>query len=163
MRKMILRLVAGCSLCLSFLVLSGCGGSTGVTVSGKVSLDGAAVPSGRISFMPVDTKSGQAVGGEIINGAYTVTGVSAGKQRVNVTLITKVSAAEGMANAQKYKEYSYTRGKKGEKPPAPELANATGNNEIHEITAGGSHVLNLDMHKGEAPVPSAAGRGTRAK
>lgn len=145
---------------LVLLVLSGCGGQNGVTVSGNVTLDGVPITTGRISFMPVDTKTGQAVGGEVANGAYTVRGVSAGKQRVNVTVDVK---GRTMANAQKYKAYEHSGGKQGEKPPIPELANALGNDQIQEIAAGSSQVLNLSLHKVDGPEPTLIDRSNRRR
>lgn len=58
----------------------GCGGGKG-TVTGKVTVDGKPLPSGRISFVP---SKGQGVGGEIKDGQYTVEKVPVGSVKVTV-------------------------------------------------------------------------------
>jgi hypothetical protein len=149
---------------LVFLLLCGCGGQSGATVSGRVTLDGSPVSAGTISFMPVDSKTGQAVGGQIVSGSYLVNGVSAGKQHVNISINPKaenISMAEHAAKAKKYKEFEHSRGRKGEKPPVSELAQVIGNDQIHEIAAGSSQVLNLELHKVAAPEPTSSDRRKR--
>jgi len=68
----------------------GCGKGDGVTraaVEGKVTLDGAPVEAGAISFIPTGGTKGPAVGGEIQNGQYSIPaseGPVVGRQRVEI-------------------------------------------------------------------------------
>lgn len=57
----------------------GCGGKGQVT--GQVTLDGNPLPAGRIAFIP---SKGAAVGGDIKDGQYSVSGVPAGEVKVTV-------------------------------------------------------------------------------
>jgi hypothetical protein len=66
-----MRRLAGITLALACLVLSGgCGGST-ATVEGAVTYDGKPVPAGAISFLAADGKGGSG-GASVIDGAYRV-------------------------------------------------------------------------------------------
>lgn len=65
-------------ICLS-LVVSGCDGSRGprrVSVSGAVSIDGQALESGTIRFLPTGNNTGPAVSGLIHSGEYHLNGES---------------------------------------------------------------------------------------
>ena len=72
-------------LCLFFLAafLCGCGGPSysSLTVSGRVTIDGAAVPKGYVQFGPVGDTSGPAVAAEIHDGDYRCEKVPQGKVR----------------------------------------------------------------------------------
>jgi hypothetical protein len=60
----------------------GCADPKNATLTGNVTLDGAAVPQGSISFFPVDGK-GSTAGGEIVDGKYSVQ-VPFGTSRVEI-------------------------------------------------------------------------------
>lgn len=80
-----------CAGILLILLVAGCGGSTGPTkykVSGKVTLDGAPLETGRITFKAADGK-GVTYSEEIKAGAYS-TEVTAGKKKVEITSLRKV-------------------------------------------------------------------------
>ncbi len=66
------RLALGAVLlgsCLGWMVI-GCGGSPRAAVLGKVTIDGAPLPEGSITFIPVDRHSGQTAGAKIVQGEY---------------------------------------------------------------------------------------------
>ena len=80
-------------MCLATLLcaVSGCGsepaytGPIRIPLTGKVTIDGAPVGGGTISFIP--TAKGNPAGGEISNGTYTVSeekGANAGPHRVEI-------------------------------------------------------------------------------
>jgi hypothetical protein len=79
----LLNLVATSCLAALLLALAGCGGTRypSATVSGRVTIDGAAVPEGFITFAPAAGASGPAVGAEIRNGDYRCERVPQGKAR----------------------------------------------------------------------------------
>ena len=70
----------------------GCGktGPERSTVSGTVSYGGEPVEQGVIVFTPVDAKSGQAVGGNIVNGKYEIAG---GKGPFPGSYLVKIEAS----------------------------------------------------------------------
>jgi len=68
MQNVLIRLLVGIVVCI-MLTLPGCSGDDMLKISGKVTVDGTAVETGAITFVPVDGKT--AVGGAVIkNGAY---------------------------------------------------------------------------------------------
>jgi len=76
-----------CAAVLAVLAAPGCGGGT-VSVSGTVTLDGQALESGQILFVPVDTSKGQSAGATIQNGKFDVQGAAPplpGSYRVEIT------------------------------------------------------------------------------
>lgn len=139
MRSSYLRFLS-LSLCLSLGIgLVGCEGTTGTTVTGKVTYDGAPVESGAISFMPVDGK-GAAAGATIVNGTYTVEGVPPGKKIVEV-----VSAAPDpgpMSSEENYKRSQQAP----QKTPLTIPPNAAGNGAQHQIGEG-EQVLDVALGK----------------
>lgn len=129
-RTLLVALAAGC------LALGGCGGTPGATISGDVTYDGQPVKKGRISFTPKSGK-GQPVGAEILDGKYSVQGVSAGTQIVHVSAAdenAKPLSTEDMMNAAKDPE------KRKKLPPGGVFlnetipANAGGNDSEVEVT-----------------------------
>lgn len=84
------RSVLWCCVAVS-LVAVGCGSETGgrVTVAGKVTLNGAPLETGTISFLPVDGK-GATAGATIIKGAYE-TDIAPGTKKVCITAEKVVS------------------------------------------------------------------------
>jgi len=87
-------------LCLILLVLAatfaGCGGDGLATVSGKVTLDGAPLENGEITFEAEDGTTATA-GVAILAGAYSVK-VPAGKKIVKITGTKVVSERPAYAN-----------------------------------------------------------------
>lgn len=76
------------ALLLSVACLTGCGGDSSMaTIEGKVTLDGAPLDNGAISFVPADGETASA-GVRIENGAYKAT-VPIGAKRIEITA-TKV-------------------------------------------------------------------------
>jgi hypothetical protein len=133
-----------CSLIsfLSFAVLSGCGGDSlgRHAISGTVSLNGAPVERGSISFMPMDqgvTSSGAA----FTDGSYSIPeqdGLPVGKYRVTINAPkpgTGKAAAEGAMPGDPL-------------PPAEELIPPEWNvksNETIEVKEGGPFEFNFDI------------------
>jgi hypothetical protein len=72
------------SLALAVLVLAGCG-ENGIKITGNATLDREPVESGSIAFIPDDGK-GPTVGGGVEAGKFTVTGLTPGKKRVQLTM-----------------------------------------------------------------------------
>ncbi len=125
-----------CALCQLLLVLaccSGCGdgGSGGARVDGTVTLDGANLESGGISFRP---ESGEArpAGGKITDGKYSVKGVATGKNRIHIDIPTgaKLPTREERAHPQAT-------------PPPPKIE---GNDQEMDV-APGSQEKNIELHK----------------
>ncbi len=116
---------------LAFIAV-GCAEST-PTVSGVVTYNGAAVPSGRISFMPVGGQ-GTPFGGPIENGKYSIEKAYAGKRLVAITAANEVkfNGREMITPAE---------GKPGEEL-IPE--NATGNMQEVEVKSG-SQTLDFNL------------------
>jgi hypothetical protein len=81
---------------------SGCGGGGdgGATVSGTVTLDGAGIEDGSISFIPDE---GAPAGGKIANGKYSVKGVTTGRNRVHIDVPGAKKTAQ-QAKAERGKE-----------------------------------------------------------
>lgn len=57
---------------------TGCGGSTGVGVSGTVSVNGSPLQSGKITFRPLNSAAGNGGSTEIVDGQYHFTDVPVG-------------------------------------------------------------------------------------
>jgi hypothetical protein len=76
---------------LAAVFLVGCGGTDGLSrcsVSGKVTLDGAPVEEGSITFVPTEGTSGPMAFGEIADGEYAISaderGPVVGKHKVQI-------------------------------------------------------------------------------
>ena len=59
-------------LLLGFLVLAGCSKENRGAVSGKVTLDGAPLEAGSITFVPIEGTSSPSAGATLEKGAYTI-------------------------------------------------------------------------------------------
>ena len=76
--------------CLLCLVCLGCGSSDGLNrraISGKVTVDGVAIPNGSVSFEPLST-GGVGSGAVISDGKYSISkadGLPPGKYLVRIT------------------------------------------------------------------------------
>jgi hypothetical protein len=126
-----------CQLLPALLAIwcSGCGGGdSGASVSGTVTLDGAGIEDGSISFFPESGEGGNA-GGKIVNGKYSVKGVSTGKNRVHIDVQgAKKSAREARAE----------RGKETHKESP--VAGAQGNDQSVDIQPG-SQTKDIQLQK----------------
>lgn len=91
-------------------------------VSGTVTWEGKALEQGSITFFPADHK-GAAQGAFVINGRYTLTGLTPGRKRVRIVgQPTPVRTGEGGVKLL---------------PPATAIPeNAIGNNDVIDIVAG---------------------------
>lgn len=70
-------------ICLSMLLLTGCGGDGLTPISGTVTLDGQPIQNGRIAFTPKGGSEGTMAGATIKDGKYEAR-VSLGKMGVAV-------------------------------------------------------------------------------
>jgi hypothetical protein len=97
--QLLLLLAAAAMLC------GGCGGPNYAlsTVTGRVTIDGAAVPKGCITFSPTEGSRGPAVGAPIQDGEYRCEKVPRGK--VCVTFIAQ--AAEPTKLYDKYRNMTH--------------------------------------------------------
>jgi hypothetical protein len=133
---------------LVLLAAAGCGDKHKSTVHGTVTYEGQKVQSGYVSFYPQDGK-GAPVGGEIEDGEYSVDDVPIGKNRVEVIPMEAKSPADGnpTRNREGANEERLNRMKKRQ-PAAPPAVpkNATGNNEVVDISPG---VTKLDIPLGK--------------
>jgi hypothetical protein len=129
-----------CQLLPALLAIwcSGCGGGGsggGATVNGTVTLDGAGIENGTISFQP-ESGEGAPAGGKIINGQYSVKGVTTGKNRIHVDVQgAKKSAreAKGERGKETVKEIS--------------LAGAQGNDQSVDVQPG-TQTKDVQLQKG---------------
>lgn len=61
------------SIALCLLIAShGCRRTDTVSVTGKIALDGAALPTGNLVLIPMDTRAGPSVGCAIVEGRYSI-------------------------------------------------------------------------------------------
>ncbi len=119
------RIARGC-LPLVLLVLCGCGHRA--VVSGRVTVNGKDIEKGFITFFPADGK-GNTNGGQIVRGAYTVTGLEPGKKRVLIT--SEPEAVVIPATGTERARVALLPGK------TPVGANVAGNNRVVEVAPGG--------------------------
>ena len=83
---------------LAMLFVGGCGGVDGarrVDVSGAVTVDGEALSTGVIRFLPTDGNTGPAVNGTIQQGAYRMSGENGPVSGVYRVLVTKTTVTSG--------------------------------------------------------------------
>ncbi len=80
-----------CLLAACVLLAGGCGGPNyaSSTVAGRITVDGAAVPKGYVTFSPVGSTPGPVVAAEIHDGEYHCEKVPQGK--VHVTFIAQAA------------------------------------------------------------------------
>jgi hypothetical protein len=86
-------------LCLAFLLAFVVGCSKPSEVTGTVTLNGAPLEKGQITFQPVG--QGRPEGGEVVNGKYVVKGLAAGKYIAGVISTSAVMGPENMDDAVK--------------------------------------------------------------
>jgi hypothetical protein len=124
----------------SLAFILGCGGSTGgSTVNGTVTMDGEPIEKGYISFYPENEQgTGISVGGQITKGKYSVSGITAGNNRVSIT-----AAGAGRKSAKEAKEARSAK----ETPVENPVATATGNNQVVEV-AEGTQTKDFQLTKG---------------
>ena len=148
LNPLVRRAIAGLAL-LALPILSGCGGGGGKhTISGTVTYEGNKIESGYVSFFP-ESGAGQTGGGEIIDGEYTASNVSLGKNKVTVTVTQIANEREGAPPSRAEANRQRLSGLKHSRKPAKTTsrrsvpANAGGNNEVYDIT---SSTTKLDIH-----------------
>jgi hypothetical protein len=83
------RALLGCLICWWLAASGGCGntGSSGVAVSGRVTVDAVPVENGTISFSPTDGASGPTAGASIENGVYSISGDQGPAKGMNLVAI----------------------------------------------------------------------------
>ena len=89
---MVRRLAGSLVLTGLFLAAAGCGGSTRGAVQGRVTVNGAPLEEGEISFVPLDPRLGPTAGAPVRDGAYRIDaarGPVAGDYRVRVHAFRK--------------------------------------------------------------------------
>jgi hypothetical protein len=119
-------------LLLAFL---GCSDHDTAQMSGTVTVDGAALESGFISFYPVEDEAGPSAGTAIKNGKYSIKGIAPGKKRVFIAAQSDI--APPSAEQPKGREAQVIGRRSKERVPSlPSLENAVGNNEIVELVRG---------------------------
>ena len=123
----------------------GCGPSF-PTATGKVTYENELIAKGNITFSPAS--GGPIVGAEIVNGTYSVTGLTVGKARVSVIAVKDVPFARSSEDMAKMAETQKLKGNdSGLIDPADVIpANARGNNQEFEIKAG-NQVLDFSLSK----------------
>ena len=92
MHRVTLTVLLVCSV-----MLSGCGGGEEgpetVTVTGKVTIDGAPVPDGEVIFRPADGGAGRTDAATIKGGEYTMES-TLGSKRVEIRAMRNVEGAD---------------------------------------------------------------------
>jgi hypothetical protein len=79
-------------VCGLVVAAGGCGGSNRGAVKGKVTVNGAALKEGQISFVPLDARLGPTAGAPIADGAYQIDaarGPMAGEYQVQINAFRK--------------------------------------------------------------------------
>lgn len=74
--------VLACVGVLTLVLATGC--SEGQKVSGTVTVDGNPLPKGHIGFAPAEG-AGEGFGADVVDGKYTISGMTPGKKRITVT------------------------------------------------------------------------------
>ncbi len=120
---------------------TGCGGGKGVSVSGTVTYNGQPVEKGYINLFPEDGKS-PATGGEISGGRFTVSNVTAGKNKVVVSSQPAGAAPDSMGDAKKLNTTAAT---------GLVQANDEGNSQVHDVQSGNELKLELRTYSSSAP------------
>ncbi|MFN5272264.1 MAG: hypothetical protein ACK5E3_03625 [Planctomycetota bacterium] len=134
--------LALCSVCS----LVGCGSST-ASIQGSVSYDGAPIQKGMITFTPADGK-GSVVGCNIQNGKYAASGVTPGKNFVNVAAVKEVTFSRSSEEMEKMAASGKGKGPiEGLIDPADIVPpNAKGNGAEHMVNEG-SNTIDLQLTK----------------
>ncbi|MBN9519031.1 hypothetical protein J0H58_11025 [bacterium] len=120
---------------------AGCGGGKGVTVSGTVTYNGQPVEKGYVNLFPEDGKS-PATGGEVSGGRFTVSNVTAGKNKVVVSSQPSGAAPDSMGDTKKPSTVATT---------GLVQANDEGNSQVHDIQSGTELKLELRTYSSSAP------------
>ena len=130
---------------LGIATLSGCGPAA-PTATGKVTYENEIIAKGNITFSP--SSGGPIVGADIVNGNYSVSGLTVGKSRVTIIAVKDVPFARSSEDMAKIAETQKLKGNdNGLIDPADIIPeNAKGNNEDFEIKAG-TQVLDFNLSK----------------
>jgi hypothetical protein len=127
-----MRTVLALTLLLSLVCFVGC--NDGISVSGTVKAGGSPLPKGHIGFAPAEG-GGETFGTEVVNGEYSITGMTAGKKKVTI-----VSTSDSPAFASR--EEASAAGSQGTKPLIP--LDHPKNGQIVDVTSG-STTLDFDF------------------
>jgi hypothetical protein len=135
---------------------TGCGSKS--AVSGRVTVGGQPVESGFVTFFPADDK-GQSVGGEIVQGEYSIDIITPGKKRVLVHITDPTAPAS--ANVTKTREEANTErlSKSKRKQSGSQKTTSTkliGNDKIVEVGSG-SQRIDIPLEKSESTNEKATG------
>jgi hypothetical protein len=86
-----------CASSIALAGLAGCGRSPTLPMSGKITLEGVALPTGTIALTPIDKTAGPSVGSEIVDGCYSIQAdrgpLRGGNYRVEIRSIDPKSAS----------------------------------------------------------------------
>jgi len=130
---------------LGFVWISGCGGEQGppvVKISGTVTLDETAVPSGQIVFRDVEGKD-RDYAAPIQSGNYSLT-TTPGRKKVVISWLKEEVAGKGVVGGIPGDPVSAANPALVMKEMIPETYNADSQLVI-EITAGGSKVFPFEL------------------
>jgi len=127
---------------LAVSVLVGCKQSSKTSINGNVTYEGAPIARGQITFAPADGH-GKVCGQAIAAGKYGIENVPPGSKIVQIIGVKQVH----FAKTHKEMADAANRDTDDEPERADEVpANAQGNNQTIEITAGVQE-LNFDLKK----------------
>lgn len=126
-----MRAVLAFTLLFGVTCLVGC--NDGVSVSGTVKVGGSPLSKGHIGFAPAEG-GGETFGTEVVNGQYSISGMTAGKKKVTI-----VSTSDAPAFASR--EEASAAGGQGSKPLIP--LDHPKNGQIVDVTSG-STTLDFD-------------------
>jgi hypothetical protein len=127
-------------------LVSGCG-STGATVSGTVTFEGAPVSNGSISFLPADGK-GPAEGAPIRGGQYKLDILVPGLKLVKIEAVKNVQVNWSSLEGQKAYEEAKAKGTLGALLDTNDLISpdAVGNNQTVKVVSG-KQTFNFELRK----------------
>jgi hypothetical protein len=126
MSKRFLFCSSALALAIVLMSLTGC---SKPAVTGMVTLNGTPLEKGQITFQPVEQDK-RPEGAAIVNGKYTVSGLAAGKYKVNVVSTVATGGSQSMDDKPKPQPDPIPPGTKGNDA----VVEITGSNQKHDIT-----------------------------
>jgi hypothetical protein len=157
-RISVLKFVACVSTALALAAILGCGDDTGLDkrypVSGTVKYNGKPVEKGRIDFIPAKPGQGRAAGGDITDGAYSLTtatkddGALPGSYKVTVSALeidmssVKGTPGGGQAGRQS-KEFAKVQ--KDAKMLVPQKFSSVETSGLSQEVKAQSNQINFDL------------------
>jgi hypothetical protein len=153
-----LKFVACVSTGIALAAVLGCGDDTGLEkrypVHGTVKYNGKPVERGRIDFIPAKSGEGRAAGGDITNGAYSLTtatkddGALPGTYKVSVSAVeidmssTKGTAGGGQAGRQ---TQSFAKVQKDAKMLVPQKFGSVETSGLTQEVKQQSNTIDIDL------------------